>query len=48
MATHSSIHAWRIPWIEEPSRLYSPWGHKESDTTERLTHTHTHTHTHTE
>ena len=23
---------------------YSPWGHKESDTTE---HTHTHTHTHT-
>ena len=24
---------------------YSPWGHKESDTTE--THTHTHTHTHT-
>ena len=27
---------------------YRPWGHKESDTTERLsTHTHTHTHTHT-
>ena len=27
---------------------YSPWGHKESDMTERLsTHTHTHTHTHT-
>ena len=25
---------------------YSPWGHKESDTTERLTHTHIHTHTH--
>ena len=25
----------------------SPWGHKESDTTERL-NTHTHTHTHTE
>ena len=24
---------------------YSPWGHKESDMTERaLTHTHTHTH----
>ena len=23
---------------------YSPWGRKESDTTERLTHTHTHTH----
>ena len=23
---------------------YSPWVRKESDTTERLTHTHTHTH----
>ena len=34
MATHSSILAWRIPWTEEPSRLYSPWGHKESNTTE--------------
>ena len=21
MATHSSIHAWRIPWTEEPGRL---------------------------
>ena len=30
MATHSSILAWRIPWIEEPSRLQS-MGHKESD-----------------
>ena len=30
MATHSSILAWRIPWIEEPDRLYSSWGHKES------------------
>ena len=27
---------------------YSPWDHKELDTTEQLTHTHTHTHTHTE
>ena len=29
---------------------YSPWGHKESDTTELTcarAHTHTHTHTHT-
>ena len=25
MATHSSILAWRIPWIEEPGRL-SPTG----------------------
>ena len=23
---------------------YNPWGHKESDTTDQLTHTHTHTH----
>ena len=87
MAIHSSILAWKIPWMEEPGRLqslgsqrvrhnftftslltdiciythiwrrqwqptpvllprkshrrrslvgYSPWGHKESDTTERL------------
>ena len=35
MATHSSIIlAWEIPWTEEPGS-YSPWGHKESDTTER-------------
>ena len=27
MATHSGILAWEIPC--------SPWGHKESDTTER-------------
>ena len=30
-ATHSSILAWKIPWT-----IYSPWGHKESDMTERL------------
>ena len=36
MATHSSILAWRIPWTGEPGG-YSPWDHKESDTTERLT-----------
>ena len=36
MATHSSILAWRIPWTEEPGGLHSPWGRKESDTTERL------------
>ena len=34
MATHSSILAWKIPWTEEPGRLYGPWGHKESDMTE--------------
>ena len=37
MATHCSILAWRIPWTEEPEGLYSPWGRKESDRTERLT-----------
>ena len=35
MATHSSILAWKIPWMEEPGRP-SPWGHKELDMTERL------------
>ena len=34
MAAHSSILAWRIPWTKEPG--YSPWRHKEWDTTERL------------
>ena len=23
MATHSSILAWKIPWIQEPGRLYT-------------------------
>ena len=40
MGAHSSILAWRIPWTEEPGRL-SPQHHKESDTTEQLTHIHT-------
>ena len=34
MAIYSYILAWEIPWTEEPDRLYHPWGHKESDTTE--------------
>ena len=34
MATHSSIPAWKIPWMEEPGRLQ--WDSKESDTTEQL------------
>ena len=37
MAIHSSILAWRIPRTEEPAG-YSPWGHKESDTTEATYH----------
>ena len=32
MATHSSILAWEVTWIEEPGGLQS-MGHKESDTT---------------
>ena len=36
MTTHSSILAWEIPWTEEPGRLYSPWGLKESDRTWQL------------
>ena len=35
MATHSSILAWRILWIEETCGLQS-MGRKELDTTERL------------
>ena len=35
MTTHSSILAWEIPWPEKPGG-YSPWGRRESDTTEQL------------
>ena len=34
MATHSRILAWEIPWRSLGG--YSPWGHKESDMTKRL------------
>ena len=37
MATHPSIHAWRIPWTEGPAGLQSQ-GLKELDTAEQLTH----------
>ena len=30
MATHSSILAWRIPWIEEPGGLHTVHGVAES------------------
>ena len=30
--THSSTLAQKILWMEESDDLYSPWGHKESDT----------------
>ena len=35
MASYSSILAWKIPRAEEPGG-YSPWGHKQSDMTERV------------
>ena len=38
MATHSGILAWRILWTESLVG-YSPRAHRESDMTERLTHT---------
>ena len=25
METHSSILAWKIPWMEKPGAGYSPW-----------------------
>ena len=38
MANHSSILAWESPQTEEPGWGYSPWGCKELDMTEKLTH----------
>ena len=35
IATHSSTTAWKIPWTRSLVG-YTPWGHKESDTTEWL------------
>ena len=35
MATHSSVLAWKIPWMEQPGRL-TVHGIAESDTTEQL------------
>ena len=43
MATHLAGESHRQKSLEG----YSPWGLKESDMTERITHTHTHTETHT-
>ena len=37
MATHSSILAWEIPWIEEPDGLWFMVS-KESDMTEATQH----------
>ena len=50
MATHSSIHTWRIPWTEETGGLQSigsqKVGHDWGDLACAHAHTHTHTHTH--
>ena len=35
IATHSSILAWKIPWLEEPGR-FSPQSLKKSDMTKQL------------
>ena len=37
VATHSSILAWRIPWMGSLAG-HSPWGHKMLDMTERPAH----------
>ena len=37
IAARCSILAWKMPWIDEPGGIQSnPWGHKELDTTQRL------------
>ena len=46
MATHSSIHAWRIPWTGEPGGLQSIESQTVGHDWATKTHTHTHTHTH--
>ena len=35
MATHSTILTWN-PQVQRSLEGYSPWGHKESDSTEQL------------
>ena len=40
MTTHSKILTWRIPIDRGVWPPNSPWGHKESDTTERLSTQH--------
>ena len=47
MATHSSILAWRIPWIKEPGGLQSIRLHRVLHDWRDLAHMHAHTRTHT-
>ena len=42
MATHFSILDGRIPWIEEPGVLCSPWCRKGLDVPEATSHAHGH------
>ena len=44
MVTHSSILAWRIPWIEEPGELQTIGSQRVRHDWATNTHTHTHTH----
>ena len=37
IATHSSLLAWRLPWMEEPAGS-RPQGHEEAGTTEVTQH----------
>ena len=42
MATHSSILAWRIPWLEEPGGLESTGSQRVGHDCSDLVHMHTH------
>ena len=45
MATHLSILAWNIPWMEQPGRLQSIGSQRVGhDLETKCKHTHTHTH----
>ena len=38
MTTHSNVLAWRIPWTQEPGRLWSMGSQRVSDMTEATEH----------
>ena len=33
MAIHSSVRAWKTPWMKKSGGLHGPWGRQESDLT---------------
>ena len=41
LATHSSIFAWRIPWMQEPGRLQSTGLQRVGHDWSNLAHAHT-------